>query len=64
VEVVHNGSTLASTPLDRGVGQVNLPLPLTATVTAYDASGAVVAQRDFADNESGSTDLEQEYHGW
>ena len=64
-EVVRSGSVVASTPLHLGIGSVSVALPASVTVRAYDASGKLVAEHVFVDDESGTTDqFEPEYDGW
>jgi hypothetical protein len=48
-EVLRAGAVVATTPLANGVGKVRLPGPVTVTLRVYDAKGAVVTERPFAD---------------
>jgi hypothetical protein len=48
-EVLRDGTVLATAALDNGVGNVQLRGPIEGTVRVYDASGATVAERPFAD---------------
>ncbi|GAA2585292.1 hypothetical protein GCM10010399_14230 [Dactylosporangium fulvum] len=49
VDLLRAGAVVASTPLVNGVGRLDLAGPVELTVRAYDAQGAVVAERPFAD---------------
>jgi hypothetical protein len=62
-DLLRDGTVLASTPLSNGVGHLDQPAPLQATVRAYDASGAVVAERAFIDSTT-SSGFEPEVKGW
>jgi hypothetical protein len=66
VEVLRDGQLLATAPLTNGVGKLDLPMPLQATVRATDAQGTVVAERPFADYTPsvGYNGFEPEVKGW
>jgi hypothetical protein len=49
VEVRHASDVLASAPLAGGVGRIQLPGPLDATMTVYHSSGKAMAERPFKD---------------
>ncbi|MDG6100893.1 hypothetical protein Daura_01835 [Dactylosporangium aurantiacum] len=62
-EVLGAGALLKATPLTNGVGHVDLSAPVEVTVRAFDAQGAVVAERQFTDAVR-SAGLEPEVRGW
>ena len=66
VEVLRNGVTVATAPLDRGVGRLDLAAPAEVTVRALDASGATVAETAFTDDvdQRRSATGEPEIHNW
>ncbi|WP_432984208.1 hypothetical protein [Dactylosporangium sp. CA-233914] len=66
-EVRQGETVLAQGALTGGVGQIELPGPLNATVRAYDDTGTVIAERPFVDLTPGTGPTnytEPEIRGW
>ncbi len=64
-EIVSVGGSVASGPLQDGVGYFSVPVGLQVTIRAYDAAGQQVATREFADSEAGDEDrLQPTFRGW
>ncbi|GAB3868246.1 hypothetical protein ACFPIJ_24050 [Dactylosporangium cerinum] len=61
-----DGAVLATTPLTNGVGRLELPAPVEGTVRAFDAKGAVVAERAYTDafTYGDSSNVEPQVRGW
>ncbi|MEV4507460.1 hypothetical protein AB0K00_00680 [Dactylosporangium sp. NPDC049525] len=63
LDLLRDGTVFKSTPLVNGVGQLGLGLGVELTARAYDAQGAVVAERIFTDDRAASG-TEPEVKGW
>ncbi|WP_238007453.1 hypothetical protein KZZ52_19055 [Dactylosporangium sp. AC04546] len=66
-EIRQGDTVVMTTPLDNGVGRVELPGPADVTVRAYDEHGVVIAERAFADVVAGAAPadpFEPELKGW
>ncbi|GAA3232450.1 hypothetical protein ACFO1B_20940 [Dactylosporangium siamense] len=61
-----DGAVLATTPLTNGVGRIELPAPVEGTVRAFDAKGAVVAERAYTDafTYGDFSNVEPQVRGW
>ncbi|MET7396516.1 hypothetical protein ABZS66_23850 [Dactylosporangium sp. NPDC005572] len=64
-EIRQGDTVVTTTPLDDGVGRVELPGPADVTVRVYDEHGAVLAERAFADvGATPAGSVEPELKGW